>query len=168
MSSLFHTTHQSPLGPILLLGTEQALHGLYFLGQKRQAEVPADAVAAEKPFRRVRALLDEYFAGKAVDFDVPLHLDGTPFQETVWRALLTIPRGQTLSYAALAARVGRPAAVRAVALANACNRISLIIPCHRVIATNGTLTGYAGGLVRKRWLLDMEAGQPVMQQLLSA
>ena len=88
-----------------------------------------------------------------------MELEGTAFQQSVWRALQAIPRGQTLTYSQLARNIGRPSAVRAVALANACNRISVIIPCHRVIGANGALTGYAGGLERKRWLLEMESGE---------
>lgn len=102
--------------------------------------------------------LHAYFAGELGAIDaLPCELTGTPFQRSVWLALRAIPAGQTLSYAALAQRIGAPAAVRAVGLANGANPISLVLPCHRVIGSNGTLTGYGGGLPRKRWLLAHEA-----------
>ena len=103
--------------------------------------------------------LNEYFLGQREDFTIPLILDGTPFQSRVWRALRDIPYGATESYGALAARIGDPKAVRAVGLANGANPISIIIPCHRVIGSNGSLTGYGGGLPTKRALLDLEQGQ---------
>jgi AraC family transcriptional regulator of adaptative response/methylated-DNA-[protein]-cysteine methyltransferase len=109
-------------------------------------------------FERLVAQLDEYFAGARREFDIPMHAPGTGFQELVWTALRTIPCGETRSYGALAAAIGRPTAVRALAHANRDNRISILIPCHRVIGADGTLTGYGGGLWRKRKLLDLEAG----------
>src|SRR5690606_19796588 len=101
--------------------------------------------------------LAAYFAGEASDFDLPLAPRGTPFQQQVWTALRTIPRGETRSYAAIARQIENPDAIRAVGAANGANPIAIIIPCHRVIASDGTLHGYAGGLERKRWLLDLEA-----------
>ena len=156
MTTLYHTTMESPLGQVLLTGTDAHLRGLYFIGQKRERPVPAGSIESAAPFAAVRSQLDAYFAGKAVTFDVPMELEGTAFQRSVWQALQAIPRGQTLTYSQLARNIGRPSAVRAVALANACNRISVIIPCHRVIGANGALTGYAGGLDRKRDLLMRE------------
>ena len=158
MNTLYHTTWDSPLGPILLIGTATHLRGLYFVGQKRQPPVPAESIASDAPFSQVRQQLDAYFKGGLAGFDVPLELAGTPFQQTVWRALQAIPRGETITYAQLAQRIGKPTATRAVALANACNRLSIIVPCHRVIGANGSLTGYAGGLARKSRLLALEAG----------
>ncbi|MDB6117716.1 MAG: methylated-DNA--protein-cysteine methyltransferase [Verrucomicrobiaceae bacterium] len=158
MNTLHHTYYESPLGRILLTGTATHLRGLFFIGQKRERPVPPGSIQSDAPFATVLSQLDDYFAGKPVHFDVPLEMEGTPFQQTVWRALQAIPRGQTITYGQLARNIGSPSAVRAVALANACNRISVIIPCHRVIGANGTLTGYAGGLDKKRWLLDVEAG----------
>ena len=157
MKTLYHTRIQSPLGEILLIGTETHLRGLYFVGQKRERPVPEGCVESAEPFTLAIARLADYFAGGSAPFDLPLELEGTAFQQQVWRALQAIPRGKTITYAQLAQNIGRPSAVRAVALANACNRISIIIPCHRVIGTNGSLTGYAGGLERKRWLLALEA-----------
>ena len=163
MTTLYHTTLQSPLGDILLMGTKTHLRGLYFVGQKRQRPVPPGSIADDGPFSEVIRQLDDYFAGKPVSFDVPLELEGTVFQRQVWEALRTIPRGEVLTYSDLAREVGRPSAVRAVALANACNRISIIIPCHRVVGMNRSLTGYAGGLERKAWLLKME-GVPNLRE----
>lgn len=103
-----------------------------------------------------KAQLDRYFAGQAAMLDVPVALHGTDFQQQVWRALQTIPAGETRSYAELAAQIGRPTATRAVARANATNRLALVVPCHRVIGADGTLTGYAGGLWRKEKLIEIE------------
>jgi len=158
MNTLYHTYHESPLGTMLLTGTATHLRGLFFVGQKREKPVPAGSIEGDAPFKDVLRQLDDYFAGKPVTFDVPLEMEGTPFQKTVWKALQAIPRGQTITYAQLAKNIGNPNAVRAVGLANGCNRISVIVPCHRVIGANGSLTGYAGGLERKRWLLDVEQG----------
>lgn len=157
MNTMYHTTFASPLGSILLTGTASHLTGLYFVGQKRERPVPPGSVASDVPFTAVLRQLQDYFAGKLDHFEVPVELGGTAFQQTVWRALQTIPSGKTWTYTQLAQSIGKPAAVRAVALANACNRISIIIPCHRVIGANGSLTGYAGGLERKRRLLALEA-----------
>lgn len=101
--------------------------------------------------------LNEYFNGKRIDFTVPLDLSGTSFQQSVWRALQTIPYGETWSYQQQAEYLNNPRAIRAVASANGCNPVSILIPCHRVIGKNGQLTGYAGGLERKQWLLDFES-----------
>ena len=157
MNTPCHTFIESPLGAILLTGTSAHLRGLFFVGQKRERPPQPGSVESPGPFARVVEQLQEYFAGGRVEFDVPLELEGTAFQQSVWQALRAIPRGTTMTYSQLAAAIGKPSAVRAVALANACNRISIIIPCHRVVGTNGSLTGYAGGLDRKRWLLDLEA-----------
>lgn len=100
--------------------------------------------------------LDDYFSGRRMEFDIPLLLAGTPFQEEVWRHLLDIPYASTESYSSLSRRIGNPAAVRAVANANGANAISIFVPCHRVIGSDGTLTGYGGGLPAKRFLLDIE------------
>jgi O-6-methylguanine DNA methyltransferase len=111
-----------------------------------------------RPLRAAAEQLDQYFAGARRRFDLPLDLPGTPFQQRVWQALSEIPFGETLSYGQLAARIGKPGAARAVGLANNRNPISIIVPCHRVIGADGSLTGYGGGLDRKRWLLAHEAG----------
>ena len=109
------------------------------------------------PFGLARQQLEAFFAGELQAFDLPLRLSGTPFQNQVWQGLLTIPYGTTMSYAELAARIGRPGASRAVGAANGRNPIGIIVPCHRVIGANGSLTGYGGGLDRKDWLISHEA-----------
>jgi AraC family transcriptional regulator, regulatory protein of adaptative response / methylated-DNA-[protein]-cysteine methyltransferase len=161
----------SPLGPLVGAATDQGLCMLEFADRKK---LPQQAADLKRWFARpvvpgtnrytdqVARELDEYFAGTRHQFSVPLVLGGTPFQETVWRELLKIPYGQTISYAELARRIGRPTAQRAVGLANGRNRIPIVIPCHRVIQKNGQLRGYGGGLWRKRFLLDLEGG---VQQL---
>jgi methylated-DNA-[protein]-cysteine S-methyltransferase len=146
----------SPLGDLLLTGDGQALTGLYMLdaGAKPPApEWPRDPAQ----FTAVAAELDEYFQGKRETFTVPLAPSGTDFQMAVWDQLSKIPYGRTVSYGGIAAALGkRPVASRAVGLANGSNPISIIIPCHRVIGADGSLTGYGGGLDRKEWLLRHE------------
>jgi methylated-DNA-[protein]-cysteine S-methyltransferase len=115
--------------------------------------------SADEPFADVRRQLCEYFDGERDAFDLPLEMSGTPFQRRVWQALQQIPYGETTTYGELARRMGRPAASRAVGLANGRNPIAVIVPCHRVIGSDGSLTGYGGGLERKRLLLDLEAGR---------
>jgi len=149
---------ESPLGP-LLLGAEEG--ALTLLWMSSLPERPRGAVDARD--RAVLAStgeqLDAYFCGDLTDFDLPLAPRGTPFQQRVWEALVGIPFGETVSYGSLATRLGRPGAARAVGLANGSNPISIIIPCHRVIGSDGRLTGYGGGIDRKAWLLDHEAGR---------
>jgi methylated-DNA-[protein]-cysteine S-methyltransferase len=151
-------TIESPLGPILLVCEDSSLTGLYFVGQKYQKmpgpgweEEPRCPVLLE-----AAAQLAGYFAGSRRSFDMPLRPKGTAFQEAVWRAIAAIPYGRTASYASLAERIGRPPSVRAVGAAVGRNPISIAIPCHRVIGKDGSLTGYAGGMERKRFLLDLE------------
>jgi methylated-DNA-[protein]-cysteine S-methyltransferase len=112
---------------------------------------------ADEPFADVRRQLSEYFDGERDEFDVPLAMTGTPFQRRVWQALQRIPYGETTTYGELARRLGRPSASRAVGLANGRNPIAVIVPCHRVIGSDGSLTGYGGGVERKRLLLELEA-----------
>jgi methylated-DNA-[protein]-cysteine S-methyltransferase len=114
---------------------------------------------ADEPFADVRRQLSEYFDGERDEFDVPLGMTGTPFQRRVWQALQRIPYGETTTYGELARRLGRPSASRAVGLANGRNPIAVIVPCHRVIGSDGSLTGYGGGVERKRLLLELEAGR---------
>ena len=154
MGRRFHTI-DSPIGRLLLTADEQALTGLYMEPHPR---LPASAVHDPAAFAEVAAQLDAYFAGSLTDFDLPLAPSGTPFQLRVWEALRAIPYGETCSYRELAEAVGKPAAVRAVGAANGRNPISVIVPCHRVIGADGSLTGYGGGLDRKRILLELEAG----------
>jgi methylated-DNA-[protein]-cysteine S-methyltransferase len=148
----------SPLGSLLLAGDEKGLrylafeHGWYPVEPGRDWE-RNDRFAL---FARTERELGAYFAGRLRSFSVPLALGGTPFQLRVWRALLRIPYGKSLSYTALARRAGRPEAVRAAGAANARNPVSIIVPCHRVVGKNGGLTGYGGGLDAKRKLLELE------------
>lgn len=147
----------SPIGPLRLTAIDGRLCGLYMEDQ-RHAPIPTEPRGADEPiFRDVEEQLDGYFAGTLTDFDVPLLLEGTDFQRQVWESLREIPYGQTTSYGEIARRVGSPGASRAVGLANGRNPIAIIVPCHRVIGAAGGLTGYGGGLPRKRWLLEHEA-----------
>lgn len=153
-----HTTVDSPVGPLTLVAHDGVLSGLYMTEQRYR---PADETfGPEDPslFGDAITQLTEYFAGTRTTFDLPLDLIGTPFQRTVWHALCEIPYGETVSYGELAQRLGRPSAARAVGLANGRNPIGIIVPCHRVVGSGGDLTGYGGGLARKRHLLDFEQG----------
>ncbi len=155
---LLHTTIDSPIGGLLLVGDEHALHGLYMQDGPRPKRPAPDWVRAEEPFEPVREQLGQYFAGERTDFDLPLHMAGPDFERTVWAALRGIGYGETVSYGEIARRIGYPDAARAVGRANGRNPISVIVPCHRVIGADGKLTGYGGGLERKRHLLELEAG----------
>ena len=126
--------------------------------ERHESAQNGDAVSDAKRLREAQRQLEEYFAGERTEFSLPLESHGTDFQQRVWRALRAIPFGTTISYGELARRIGNPRAVRAVGLANGRNPISIIVPCHRVIGANGTLTGYGGGLERKRFLLALESG----------
>lgn len=146
------TTVDSPVGPLLLTSDGTALTRLLF----DAAPDPAWSTAPCPVLERAVAQLAEYFRGERTDFDLPLDPAGTPFQLTVWRALRAIPYAETINYGQLATRVGNVRASRAVGLANGRNPISIVVPCHRVIGANGSLTGYGGGLDRKRTLLELE------------
>ena len=126
-----------------------------------RAESPEAGTAAARGIARVKEQLDEYFAGRRRDFSLALAAGGTPFQQRVWEQLCRIPYGETISYRELATRVGNRAACRAVARANATNPIAIVVPCHRVIGADGSLTGYGGGLDRKRFLLELEGAPAV-------
>ncbi|MBB6374406.1 methylated-DNA-[protein]-cysteine S-methyltransferase [Pseudonocardia eucalypti] len=157
MSDRTHTVVDSPVGPLTLVATDGALSGLYMENQRHLPPVETFGEPDPAAFGDVRAQLAEYFAGERTEFDLPLNMAGTPFQLTVWEGLQEIPYGETISYGELAARIGRePTASRAVGLANGKNPISIIVPCHRVVGSTGDLTGYGGGLDRKRHLLDFE------------
>jgi methylated-DNA-[protein]-cysteine S-methyltransferase len=152
------TTLASPLGELMLTSDGSALTGLFLeehAGSPRSAP-RANWTRSEAPFRETIAQLRAYFAGERRSFALPLAGEGTDFQKSVWAALATIPFGETRTYAEIAAYIGKPGAARAVGLANGSNPISIIVPCHRVIGASGSLTGYGGGLERKRWLLEHE------------
>jgi len=151
-----HTTVDSPVGPLTLVSADGVLSGLYLDRQRYRPPAETFGEPDDTPFGQVMDQLAEYFAGKRSEFSVPVSLSGTGFQRTVWTALRDIPYGETVSYGELAARIGRPTAARAVGLANGKNPISIIVPCHRVVGSTGDLTGYGGGLNRKRYLLDFE------------
>jgi methylated-DNA-[protein]-cysteine S-methyltransferase len=171
MSTMNHdrywTDVETPLGTLTLRANERALTGLFFPGRG-----PARDEADHSPerFDRVTAQLREYLAGTRRQFELEIDFSrGTTFQQTVWRELLTIPYGETVSYGQIAGRLGRLQRVRAVGAANGANPISIIVPCHRVIGADGRLTGYGGGMHRKQALLDMESttrhGEPAALQL---
>lgn len=155
-----YTTIDSPVGPLLLARDESGLCALQFARGRRPAEPDPSWTRADADFNDIAGELTEYFEGKRREFSVPLSPRGTAFQRQVWAELCRIPYGQTISYLALAKRIGNPRAVRAVGLANGANPLAIVVPCHRVIGANGTLTGYGGGLPTKRFLLDLECGEP--------
>ena len=152
---------ESPIGPLLLTSDGEALTGLYLTAHQGGPEIAADWLEAPGLFTDATVQLGQYFSGTRKIFDLTLQPQGTPFQREVWRALLQIPHGQTLSYGELAARLGKPNASRAVGLANGRNPLSIVVPCHRVIGADGSLTGYGGGMARKAWLLAHEQGRPL-------
>lgn len=153
---MIYARHESPVGPLLLAGDGVALKVIGFSAGKGKVEAGASWQERRDAFQAVMRQLDGYFAGTRRDFDLPLAPEGTPFQLRVWEALRTIPYGRTWSYRELAAAVGNVQAVRAVGLANGRNPLPIVIPCHRVIGSDGSLTGYGGGLPVKRALLALE------------
>jgi methylated-DNA-[protein]-cysteine S-methyltransferase len=155
----FHTFFASPVGPLLLMSDGESLTGLHTESDKYRPQIGADWIEDHDaiPFAEVQAQLRGYFEGRLTEFDLPLNPQGTTFQMKVWKQLCGIPFGETISYAELARRIGNHKASRAVGMANSRNPISIILPCHRVIGADNSLTGYAGGLDRKRSLLEHEA-----------
>lgn len=155
-----HSVIDSPIGPLTLVADGGKLAGLYMEVTRHQPadEILGTAVPAgsDAVIAAAASQLQAYFAGQLTSFDLPLTLEGTHFQRTVWAGLRAIPYGQTISYGELARRIGQPAASRAVGLANGRNPVGIVIPCHRVIGANGSLTGYGGGIDRKRYLLALE------------
>jgi methylated-DNA-[protein]-cysteine S-methyltransferase len=150
----------TPIGGLLLCGDGNALSGISFQSGLHPAAIPEAWQRTEEPFRDAIAQLAAYFAGRLRRFDLALAPEGTSFQREVWSALTEIPYGHTVSYSELARRIGRPAATRAVGAANGKNPLPIVVPCHRVIGANGSLTGFGGGISIKRRLLDLEAGSP--------
>ena len=166
--SIVQTVVQSPLGAVTLAATERGLAGLWFAGQRHLPAAltqPKPPGASDWPHNgqhavlvQAAAQLAQYFAGERTHFDLPLDVSGgTVFQQAVWQALLTIEPGHPVSYSAVSQQIGKPAAVRAVGAAIGRNPISIVVPCHRVLGTSGSLTGYAGGLARKQALLRLES-----------
>ena len=155
--SICYTQIASPLGPLLLAADDSGLRHIIFTSEAQPPD-PAwreDAAPLTETIRQLQA----YFAGDLETFNLPLAPEGTPFQKEVWRRLRDIPYGQTISYGELARRIGNPKASRAVGLANGSNPIPIVIPCHRVIGSNGSLTGFGGGLSIKKKLLALEGRQ---------
>ena len=151
-------TVETPLGELLLLAGDDGLTALYTPDSRgRPVSAPANLPRGSAVLTEARAQLLTYFAGTRTRFTIPLAPAGTDFQRKVWRALVEIPCGERVSYATIAQRIGAPNAVRAVGHANGHNPISIVVPCHRVVGSDGSLTGYGGGLWRKQWLLDHEA-----------
>jgi methylated-DNA-[protein]-cysteine S-methyltransferase len=154
MSSIGYAS--TPLGPVRVVTSGQDLVGLCFDGGERMPRTSGLADRRPDALRAVRTQLGEYFAGSRRTFDLPLRLEGTPFQLEVWAALLDLPLGMVATYGEIARQLGRPLAARAVGAANGRNPISIVVPCHRLVGSAGDLTGYGGGLDRKRWLLSHE------------
>lgn len=147
---------RTPIGPIVLAGDGEALGFVGLPESRHPLDIPPEWVHSAQAFTQAKHQFDAYFAGELTDFDLPLAPQGTEFQQRVWMALRAIPYATTISYVELARRIGNPKASRAVGLANGANPLSIIVPCHRVIGANGSLTGYGGGLMAKRHLLDLE------------
>ncbi len=154
----YYDTFQSPHGRMLLVATEDGVSGVYFVGQKYFPEKEKEWKRSpdHAPLKRVKRELAEYFAGKRKRFEVALDPRGTPFQRSVWKAISSVGFGKTLSYGELARKAGFPGSARAAGAATGRNPISIIVPCHRIMGSDGSLTGYAGGLNRKRALLALE------------
>ena len=153
---MYYEIIESPIGPILLAGDEKGLKHLNFLQGKKRIEVPADWRENKEFFREAARQLEAYFSGKLESFDLKLAPEGTDFQKSVWKTLCEIPYGETRTYKEIAVSIGKPKAYRAVGLANNRNPIAIIVPCHRVIGSDGKLTGYASGLDIKEFLLKLE------------
>lgn len=158
-----HTTIETPIGTLTLVASEAGLTGTYMEGHRPAPDEATwgerdDAPAPGSPLAEAAAQLAAYFAGERTRFELPLDPGGTDFQRKVWAALAEIPYGETRTYGWIAERIGQPTAVRAVGLANGRNPLSVIVPCHRVVGSTGKLTGYAGGVERKSFLLDHERG----------
>jgi len=160
-SILTFAFHDSPVGELFLAADDASLHIIEFPENRHQVKRQPDWVEGDNAvLRKTRRQLDEYFAGKRRVFELPLSPQGTAFQQQVWTALRQIPYGRTWSYADLARRIDKPAAVRAVGAANGRNPLPIVVPCHRVIGADGSLTGFGGGLPIKRFLLQLEGALP--------
>lgn len=156
---MFYSYMDSPIGRLLLAGDKTTLKVLGFSSGNKARGADPEWERFDEPFRRAKKQLEEYFAGQRKVFELDVRPDATPFQSSVLEALVDIPYGETRTYGEIAESIGNPKAVRAVGGANGNNPIPIIIPCHRVIGSNGTLTGFGGGLDSKRFLLDLEASQ---------
>ncbi|AMB86772.1 cysteine methyltransferase [Pseudomonas agarici] len=156
-SQIYYDVIPSPIGPMMLVADDEGLRELRFeLDYRPQTPLTGWLHAPEK-LAAVRRQLEEYFAGERLEFDLKLNMQGTDFQREVWDALTTIPYGVVTSYGQICQQIDRPKAARAVGAANGRNPVPVIVPCHRVIGSNGTLTGFGGGLAAKQWLLEHES-----------
>lgn len=155
---IYFNVYESPIQTLRLVSNGRSLIGLYMMSEKHLLTSQRDWVEDEcvAPFPETRQQLTAYFTGTLTEFDLPVQMQGTIFQQRVWEALKNISYGTTMSYGELAQQIGQPKASRAVGLANGRNPMSIVVPCHRVIGTNGKLTGYGGGIERKQWLLKHE------------
>lgn len=160
MTSLPELIHydemDSPVGTLRLVADSHGLREIHFERERHPKAFPAGWIRASEPLAFARVQLEQYFAGQRQHFELPLHPLGTPFQLAVWNELGRIPYGVTISYGELARRIDKPLAVRAVGAANGRNPLPIVLPCHRVIGSDGSLTGFGGGLPTKRFLLTME------------
>lgn len=157
---MYYTQYDSPIGQLLLVGDGENIHKILFPKDRRPTEPDEAWNQNDSAFTPLIEQLNAYFEGTLKQFSVSLAPNGTEFQRKVWDALLNIDYGATCSYKDIAGIIGKPGASRAVGAANGANPIPIVIPCHRIIGTNGTLTGFAGGLLTKSWLLSHEAGEP--------
>lgn len=160
----FHSHLETPVGPLGLVGDGEYLLRVLFPDAGRAVMIADCGRRDDGALATARTQLAQWFAGERRAFDLPLRLDGTPFQRRVWAALREIPFGRTESYGALARRIGHPTSSRAVGAANGSNPVPVIVPCHRVIGADGSLTGFGGGLPCKRWLLAHEGSLPAVRQ----
>ena len=156
MTPIYYTQLESPVGDLLLTLEDEQLTNICMSNQKRTVKVQPDWVQSDRHFRTVARQLEDYFRGKRRTFDIPIRPLGTDFQMAVWQQLSKIPYGETATYGDIAKRIDNPKAVRAVGLANGRNPLPIVIPCHRVIGSNGQLTGFGGGLKNKALLLQIE------------
>lgn len=161
---MYYCTISTPIGDLLLAGDKDALHQVCFQNGPHPTRPDESWEQSDRPFKEAIRQLNAYFNGKLTEFDLPLVPEGTAFQRKVWRALQAIPYGETISYGELARRIRQPTASRAVGAANGQNPIPVIIPCHRVIGANGSLTGFGGGLPIKQKLLALEGVLPQQKQ----
>ena len=155
----YHTVMSSPLGRILLTADDHGLTGINFQDARGAKRPPRDSIESSAPFKEAERQISAYFRGELKKFRLPLSFTGTAFQRSVWKALGSIPYGRTISYGELAKSIGKPTACRAVGAANGRNPLPIVVPCHRVIGSDGRLTGYYGGTHLKEYLLNLEAGR---------
>src|SRR5882672_9654559 len=156
MTTTVYSLLESPIGELLLTGDGESVTGIWMQSHRAEWKRTKTLRRDDGAFAAARGQLIEYFAGARTEFDFPLAPEGTGFQRKVWNALCNIPYGETISYGELARRIGQPSAARAVGLVNGSNPLPIVVPCHRVIGADGSMTGFGGGIERKRWLLAHE------------